>query len=141
MPPSPAQSSFLDVAVALIRSSESCLLTSRAPDRPGGGIWELPGGKVEAGEAPADALARELVEELGIQPRRPEACPPLEHSGSDIAVRLHPFVVTAFSGQPEGREGQQLRWVAEDELWAQAPAMPGANEALLHHLARNGRLG
>lgn len=141
MPSPPSELPFLDVAVALIRSGDSYLLTSRAPERPGGGEWELPGGKLETREAPADALARELTEELGIQPLRPRACPPLEHSRPDLAVRLHPFVVTDYSGQPEAREGQRLSWVAEGELWSQAPAMPGANEALLHHLARQGCLG
>jgi len=127
----------LHVAVGLIHRDGHYLLASRDPDRVGGGIWELPGGKLEPGEAAHTALARELAEELGIAPEGYRAFPPCDHTG-DYAVRLYPFLVTEFAGHPDGREGQTLRWALASELWAEAAAMPGANGPLLHHLAQCG---
>lgn len=130
--------SMLHVAVGLIRREEFFLLGSRAPDRSGGGTWEFPGGKLERGEAAEAALARELGEEVGIEVVEARSYPAFDHAQGDFAVRLYPFLVTAFSGEPEGREGQALRWVAQAELWAEAAAMPGANGPLLRHLAGQG---
>ncbi|MFB6261009.1 MAG: (deoxy)nucleoside triphosphate pyrophosphohydrolase [Thiohalorhabdaceae bacterium] len=127
----------LHVAVGLIHAAGRYLLTSRDPDRVGGGSWEFPGGKLEPGETAQAALARELAEELGIAPEDYRAFPPYDHTGG-YAVRLYPFLVTEFAGHPAGREGQTLRWVLASELWAEAAAMPGANGPLLHHLAHCG---
>jgi len=123
------------VAVGLVRVDGRYLLASRSPDRPGGGVWELPGGKLRPGEPPDRALIRELAEELGIAVTDAEAYPAFDHTQPDYAVRLYPFLVTAYNGEPEGREGQSLRWVDRGELWAEADAMPGANGPLLRHLA------
>lgn len=128
----------LRVAVGLIRVGGCYLLASRSPDRPGGGIWELPGGKLRPEESPERALNRELAEELGIAVTSAEAYPAFDHAQTDYAVRLFPFLVTAYTGEPEGREGQSLRWAAQAELWAEADAMPGANGPLLRHLAGHG---
>ena len=127
----------LHVAVGLIRVAGHFLLASRDPDRVGGGVWEFPGGKLEVGEAADAALARELGEELGIALVSAHPYPPFDHVGS-YSVRLYPYLVDAFEGQPSGREGQALRWAAAAELWAEAAAMPGANGPLLHHLAACG---
>ena len=81
------------------------------------GYWEFPGGKLEAGESPAEALARELAEELGIGVRECRFWQSLEHSYAErgFRVRLHFFHVTAFSGEPCPAEGQNLRWVTPAE--------------------------
>ncbi|MFP4615676.1 MAG: (deoxy)nucleoside triphosphate pyrophosphohydrolase [Thiohalorhabdus sp.] len=128
----------LHVAVGLVRREGCFLLGSRDPDRPGGGIWEFPGGKLEAGETAEAALHRELAEEVGIHVHSVHTYPAFDHRQRDYAVRLYPFLVPEFSGIPSGLEGQALRWVAEAELWAEADAMPGANGPLLHHLAACG---
>ena len=130
----------LHVAVGLIRREGRYLLASRPPDRPGGGIWEFPGGKLEAGETADRALARELAEELGIRVASAVPFPAFDHATESFAVRLYPFLVTEFRGKPAGREGQALRWVRIGELWAEVPDMPGANGPLLHHLAAKGLL-
>ena len=127
----------LHVAVGLIQLHGHFLLASRDPDRVGGGIWEFPGGKLEDGEAADAALARELREEIGIAVVSAHPYPPFEHAGG-YAVRLYPYLVDAFEGEPAGREGQTLRWAPAAELWAEAAAMPGANGPLLHHLAACG---
>lgn len=123
------------MAVGLVRVDGRYLLASRSPDRPGGGVWELPGGKLHPEESPGRALTRELAEELGIAVTAVEAYPAFDHAQPEYAVRLYPFLVTAYTGEPEGREGQTLRWAAQGELWAEADAMPGANGPLLRHLA------
>jgi len=127
----------LHVAVGLIRLDGCFLLASRDPQRVGGGTWELPGGKLEAGESAGAALTRELAEELGITVTAATPYPPYDHAGT-YAVRLYPFLVTAYDGNPAGREGQSLRWVRGEELWAEAADMPGANGPLLAHLAASG---
>jgi 8-oxo-dGTP diphosphatase len=127
----------LHVAVGLIRHDGHYLLASRDPERVGGGVWEFPGGKLEDGEAADAALARELAEELGIVVVSAHPFPVFDHAGG-YAVRLYPFLVEAFEGEPTGREGQALRWAAAAQLRAEAAHMPGANGPLLHHLAACG---
>ncbi|MFA9461404.1 (deoxy)nucleoside triphosphate pyrophosphohydrolase [Thiohalorhabdus methylotrophus] len=128
----------LYVAVGLVRWEEYFLLGSRDPEGPGGGTWEFPGGKLEARESAEAALFRELAEELGIRVAEAHPYPAFDHAQRDYAVRLYPFLVTRFAGEPSGLEGQAIRWAEKAELWAEAAAMPGANGPLLRHLAGHG---
>jgi 8-oxo-dGTP diphosphatase len=89
-------------------------------ERPAGkhmaGRWEFPGGKVAAGETEADALVRELREELGVSV---SACQPfmrLSHEYDDRIVELSMWLVESFTGEPVGLDGQGLKWVAPDAL-------------------------
>ncbi|MFV8835934.1 Nudix family hydrolase [Aquisalimonas sp.] len=105
------------VAVGVIRLPDGrVLIARRAEDSHQGGRWEFPGGKVEAGETVRDALARELHEELGIQPLevRPLIRVPWQYA--DKSVLLDTWEVRRFAGTPSGREGQPLRWVPPREL-------------------------
>ena len=105
------------VAVGVILDPEkNILITRRAVDTHQGGLWEFPGGKVEAGETLAKALARELHEELGIEIGR---CTPLlevRHDYGDKVVLLDVHVVWEFTGEARGLEEQPLAWVAPQEL-------------------------
>ncbi|MFV8818247.1 8-oxo-dGTP diphosphatase MutT [Haliea sp. E17] len=100
------------VAVGVVLDgANNILLTRRADDAHQGGLWEFPGGKVEAGEPVLEALARELLEELGIDPVATEPLIEIHHDYGDKQVLLDVHVVTAFSGEPVPQEGQPMRWV------------------------------
>lgn len=118
--PSTARSkadSALHVAVGVIRDGDgNILIAKRAKHAHQGGLWEFPGGKVEAGESVEAALARELHEEVGI---RVEAALPLikvRHDYGDRQVLLDVWNVAAFSGQAAACEGQAIRWVTPSRL-------------------------
>lgn len=91
-------------------------LAARRPHRsPQAGLWEFPGGKIEPGESPEEALVRELEEELGVIVHAPKLWTVVEHQYPRRTVRLHVFHVEVFSGEPFPREGQILRWVTPRE--------------------------
>ncbi len=79
-------------------------------------FWEFPGGKVTQGESTADALSRELNEELGIRITALEHFFSLEHDYPDIQVAIEFFLVGEWQGTPNGVEGQSLQWVSVDDL-------------------------
>jgi len=107
----------IHVAAAVIRGADGqILLAKRADDQHQGGLWEFPGGKVEAGETVQVALARELEEELGIRPNAARPLIQVRHDYPDKQVLLDVWEVTAFDGEPHGAEGQPLAWVSPRHL-------------------------
>ena len=107
----------LHVVAGVIRNRQgNILLARRAPGRHQGGRWEFPGGKVEAGESAQEALARELREELGLQAEQMRPLIRIPYDYPDRRILLDVWEVLRWSGRPEGREGQPIRWVAEEEL-------------------------
>ena len=121
-----AETQTLEVVAAVIRGADGrILIARRAAAADQGGLWEFPGGKLEAGESRLEGLRRELHEELGIT--LSAAAPLLEvsHRYPSRQVRLHVFEVTDWQGTPTGCEGQPLRWVEPDALLAHA--FPAAN--------------
>lgn len=117
------------VVAAVIRRDGHILIAERPAHLHQGGLWEFPGGKVEAGEAVADALVRELQEELGITPTVSSPMIRIAHDYPDKSVCLDVWSVTAFEGEPHGREGQPIRWVTPDEL--PRFAFPAANQPIV----------
>lgn len=107
----------VDVAVGLIVKNGQALLAKRAEHQHQGGRFEFPGGKVEAGELVTDALARELHEELGIDIHAPQFIQRLTYNYPEKTVRLHVYRIESFDGEPVGREGQPLHWVALAQLF------------------------
>lgn len=108
---------YLHVAAAVIRGVDNrILLAQRPPDKHQGGKWEFPGGKVEAGETPLQALGRELLEELGIRVQTATPLIKVRHVYPERAVLLDVWEVTAFNGEPHGCEGQPVAWFRADAL-------------------------
>jgi len=105
------------VAAALIVRNGEILIGQRRADQPMALLWEFPGGKIEPGESPQQALARELAEELGIQAHVGDAVTRIRyHYRRGNAVDLQFFAVREFSGEIDNRIYQQVRWVKLAEL-------------------------
>jgi 8-oxo-dGTP diphosphatase len=107
---------LLVVAGALCDARGRVLISQRPATKHMAGRWEFPGGKVGSGESERDALARELREELGIQVRRPQFCLRLSHRYPERTVELSFWLVREYAGEPQGLEGQQLKWVPAAQL-------------------------
>lgn len=105
-------------AVALIDADGRVLLAQRPEGKSMAGLWEFPGGKIEAGETPEAALIRELHEELGIDTW--ESClAPLtfaSHSYDDFHLLMPLFACRKWQGTPQPNEGQALKWVYSHKL-------------------------
>lgn len=110
----------------------SILLAKRPDHLHQGGLWEFPGGKLEQGEEPRDALSRELKEELDIELLAASPLMDVSHDYGDKAVLLDIWQVSDFTGQEQGLEGQELRWVPLAEL--DQYAFPAANVAIVERL-------
>ncbi|MCX7098364.1 MAG: Nudix family hydrolase [Methylococcales bacterium] len=105
------------VAVGVIKNNQGQVLISlRDAALHQGGLWEFPGGKIETGETAQQALVRELKEELGITALTATPLLTVQHQYPDVAVTLHVFLVTDFSGQPNSTAGQAIQWVYPDAL-------------------------
>lgn len=105
-------------AVALIDSDGRVLLAQRPPGKSLAGLWEFPGGKVEAGETPESALIRELKEELGIDTWQSCLAPLTfaSHSYDDFHLLMPLFACRRWEGIPVAQEGQTLAWVMPQRL-------------------------
>lgn len=117
------------VAAAIFDTHGQVLVARRPLHVHQGGLWEFPGGKLEAGETPSHALRRELLEELGIEVVRARPLIQIRHDYPDKSVLLDVWRVDEFSGHPHGREGQPVEWVAPDQLLLRD--FPAANQAII----------
>lgn len=120
----------LRVAVGIVSDRQGRILLSRRPLHVHqGGLWEFPGGKLEAGESLQAGLQRELYEELGITVLDTAPLIRIRHRYPEFSVLLDVWHVTAFAGETRGREGQQLAWVERDRL-IEYP-LPAANRPIV----------
>ncbi len=114
----------IHVAVGIVRDEVGRILISKRADHlHQGGKWEFPGGKVEAGETVFQALQRELQEELGVQVEAAQPLIQIPHEYKTRTVLLDVWEVQSWQGEATGREGQEIHWIALDEInLAQFPA-------------------
>lgn len=111
---------LLVVALRLEDSRGRWLMHRRPLGRPHGGLWEFPGGKVESGETPVNALIRETKEELGIAIAQDDLVPETFAEGStddgkaEIVILL--YTCSRWSGDPVALEGEEVRWFGKGEI-------------------------
>ena len=124
----------LVVACALIDPDGRVLIAQRPEDKGMGGLWEFPGGKLEAGERPEDALIRELKEELDIDVTHACLAPYVfaSHPYDAFHLLMPLYVCRKWSGTPTALEHQALKWVRPAAL--RDYPMPPADEPLIAHL-------
>jgi len=99
------------VAAAIFDADRRVLIAQRPEGKHMAGWWEFPGGKVANGESDADALVRELREELGVEARAHREITTMSHEYPDRIVELVLWHASIASGEPRGLDGQQLQWV------------------------------
>jgi 8-oxo-dGTP diphosphatase len=122
---------LLVVAVALIDADGRVLIAERPEGKQLAGLWEFPGGKIEAGERPEQTLIRELHEELGITVEEPCLAPLTfaSHAYESFHLLMPLYVCRRWSGFVQPREGQRLKWVRPRDL--RDYPMPPADEPLI----------
>ncbi len=125
---------LLVVAAALVDADGRVLLAQRPKGKQLEGLWEFPGGKVDVGERPEDALIRELKEELGIEVKA--AClAPLtfaSHAYDDFHLLMPLYVCRKWEGFVRPLDGQALKWVKPKDM--RSYPMPPADAPLIAHL-------
>jgi 8-oxo-dGTP diphosphatase len=122
---------WIPVVTALIRSQGKVLL-GRRPEGSLAGVWEFPGGKIEPGEIPEQALARELREELGIEATIGKIRLATTHTFGETAILLLFFEVLFWKGEPKSVHHTELKWVTPQSL--QQQELPDANRRVLPQL-------
>ncbi len=106
----------IEVVAALICRGEQFLICRRPPHKARGGLYEFPGGKVEAGETPAEALHRECREELAIDINVHTPVADVTHSYPDLTIHLTLLQAVLPSGEPKPLEHDRLCWITADQL-------------------------
>lgn len=122
------------VACALIDTDNRVLVTSRPDSKSMAGMWEFPGGKIESGETPEQALKRELEEELGIKTFI-SCLAPLNfasHSYENFHLLMPLYICRKWEGILQSREQQKMKWVRPNDLYKLE--MPPADKPLIHSL-------
>jgi len=132
---------FLVVAAALVDAEGKVLLQQRAPGRAMAGLWEFPGGKVEAGERPEAALVRELGEELGIAVAEADLAPAAfasaDNAGRHMLLLL--YLCRIWEGDPRPLDAAALKWLRPEEMIG--GEMPPADIPLIERLESSLRTG
>ena len=128
-----AEKKIIHVVAGVLRDRDGrILLTERPPGKHLAGLWEFPGGKRESGETPQQALRRELHEEIGIEAGAMRRVIGFPWTYAEKSIYLDVYNLADFTGDPQGREGQGLRWEFADEL-PRIP-MPAADSAIVNAL-------
>jgi 8-oxo-dGTP diphosphatase len=123
----------VEVVAAVVERDGRYLITRRVEGTHLAGLWEFPGGKILPGEKPADALRRELKEELGVEAAVGQLIDTVDWTYPEKSVRLL-FFRCALAEEPAPLEGQEMRWVAGADL--RSYNFPDADATLIARLSR-----
>ena len=108
---------IIEVVGAIIKDGDRYLVGQRAANKAQGGLWEFMGGKIEPGETPEQALARECREELGIEIESECIIDSVIHEYPEKTIRLTLISCSPKTGSiPKALEHQQIRWVTHEEM-------------------------
>lgn len=131
-----AEARYVPVVAAVIRANDGRILLAQRPaGGPHGGLWEFPGGKVEEGESPEEALVREILEELEIEIAVGEELTSVEHAYPHVAIRLTAYECRLLRGVPRPLHCQDFSWVDPDRLLSYP--MPEADLPIARFLNRS----
>jgi mutator protein MutT len=118
-----------DVAIAVIQRSGKVLICQRKGGGSFAGYWEFPGGKREPPESIIECLEREIREELGIEVEPDRALQTIDHDYPAGRIRLHPYLCTSHSGEPQALAARCAKWVEPPDL--KHHQFPPANDELI----------
>jgi len=122
-----------DISIAIVKNSDNLFLISLRPlSVHQGGKWEFPGGKVEKNEFPEQAMRRELFEEVDLTVLEYQLLESKSFDYGDCFLYLHFYLVTDFSGEAKGKEGQAIKWVSKEQLALYE--FPDANKTVIELL-------
>jgi 8-oxo-dGTP diphosphatase len=107
---------MLEVVAALIVRDDKYLICRRAAHKSNGGLWEFPGGKIEAGESRKQARIRECAEELAVQQQVGGLLLQTQHSYPHTEISLSLYACTVAIGEPQALKHQEIRWVSLTEM-------------------------
>lgn len=112
-----AENKIIEVVGALVKNGDRFLVGQRAAGKSQGGLWEFIGGKIEPGETPEEALARECVEEMALEIENEQVVDSVIHDYPDKTIRLTLIECNPKAGSlPRALEHQQIKWVTVEEM-------------------------
>lgn len=123
---------YLDIAIGVLHDKGRYCLSLRQKHQSHAGHWEFPGGKIEVGETPVQALKREFIEELALETDGWQPLIEIPWHYDKVSVRLHVFMSDSYQGEPIGNEGQKVDWFDMTSL--KNLALPQANKGIIKAL-------
>ncbi len=123
---------WIPVVAGFLKKDQKILVGQRPENHSLAGLWEFPGGKIEIGETPEQALQRELNEELGIEAQIGTLKLACTHSYGDVGIIILFYEVNYWKGEPKAKHHLMLEWIYPQEL--KTRPIPEANKKILNDL-------
>lgn len=125
---------WVAVVAGILRKGNQILVGQRPETNSLPGQWEFPGGKIEPGESPEEAMARELQEELGIDATVGELKMAMTHSYGDVGIVILLYDIPYWKGEPKPQHHLQIEWIYPEEL--KTKTIPEANRKILDRILK-----